>query len=42
LYLVIKINSLPEGLEVGGDLELTGTNITSLPKGMKIADIVIM
>ena len=31
-----KITSLPYGLEVGGDLNLRGTNITSLPSGLKV------
>ena len=30
------IKSLPEGLEVGGNLDLSGSLINSLPKGLKV------
>jgi hypothetical protein len=31
-----NIQSLPEGLKVGGDLDLRLTDLTSLPKGLKV------
>ena len=35
-----KVKSLPEGLKVGGDLDLNGSiNITSLPKDLKVGGI---
>ena len=35
-----KVKSLPEGLKVGGDLDLNGSiNITSLPKNLKVGGI---
>jgi hypothetical protein len=36
LYGCKNIQSLPEGLEVGGFLDLGYSNITSLPKGLKV------
>jgi len=36
LYGCKNIQSLPEGLEVGGFLDLGHSNITSLPKGLKV------
>jgi hypothetical protein len=36
LYGCKNIQSLPEGLEVGGHLDLGYSNITSLPKGLKV------
>jgi len=33
-----KITSLPDDLEVGGDLILSGTKITSLPDGLKVGE----
>jgi len=38
LYGCKNIQSLPEGLEVGGFLDLGHSNITSLPKGLKVWD----
>jgi hypothetical protein len=34
-----KIESLPEGLEVGGDFNLMYTELNSLPKGLKVGGI---
>jgi hypothetical protein len=31
-----NITSLPEGLTVGGDLDLRGSSVTSLPKGLTV------
>jgi hypothetical protein len=36
IYNNSKITSLPEGLKVGGYLNLEHTNITSLPEGLKV------
>lgn len=33
-----KIESLPEGLKVGGNLILYHSKITSLPEGLKVGD----
>jgi len=34
--MVLLRNSLPEGLSVGGSLDLEGTQITSLPEGLSV------
>ena len=33
---ILLRNQLPEGLKVGGDLDLEGTEIKELPKGLKV------
>ena len=39
----LKITSLPEGLEVGGDLYLTNcTNLASLPEGFKVGKSLLL
>ena len=34
--MILSRNSLPEGLQVGGNLDLRGTQITSLPEGLQV------
>ena len=34
--MVLLRNCLPDGLSVGGDLDLRGTGITSLPDGLSV------